>query len=273
MSSARSSRSSAGARPTKSSTSGRMPAFHASMNWLRMRSRSGVTEDPLELQHAAPPPLVDVLRGDVQALCDLVACELLDVRHVEHLLVAGVGDLGDRPDEQVVGLLTAVLVGERLLGELLALARVAGDGRVVRAPVVAVGVARVETAGRVLVVAELLAPVVQAGVLDALRERGAELAERALAELRAHRDHAQVGLLSGVGDLVDGEPTAALEAERLDEARDAVEVAERELLPQREGTVELPAVAVVAELPEDLLLAKMSLGGADASESSRVGAI
>src|SRR4051812_28560047 len=91
MSSASSSRSSAGARPTKSSTSGRMPAFHASMNWLRMRSRPGVTEDPLELQHAAAPPLVDVVRGDVQALRDLVAGELLDVRHVEHLSVAGLG--------------------------------------------------------------------------------------------------------------------------------------------------------------------------------------
>src|SRR3954453_18515670 len=121
MSSASWSRSSTGARPTKSSTSGRMPAFHASMNWLRMRSRSGVTEDPLELQHAAPPPLVDVRGGDVQALRDLVAGELLVVGHGEHLLGAGVGDLGDRPEEQIVSLLTAVLVGERLFGELLAL--------------------------------------------------------------------------------------------------------------------------------------------------------
>src|SRR4051812_25946893 len=110
MSSASSSRCSAGARSTKSSTSGRIPEFHASMNWLRMRSRSRVTEDPLELLHPAPPPLVHVVGGDVQTSCDLVAGELFDVRHVEHLLIAGVRNLGDRPDEQVVRLLAAFLV-------------------------------------------------------------------------------------------------------------------------------------------------------------------
>src|SRR3954453_17150642 len=115
MSSASWSRSSTGARPTKSSTSGRIPAFHASMNWLRMRSRSGVTEDPLELQHAAPPPLVDVRGGDVQALPHLGAGAPLDVRHVAHLLVAGVEDLGGCSDEQALCLLAAVLLGERLL--------------------------------------------------------------------------------------------------------------------------------------------------------------
>src|SRR5918911_136487 len=70
MSEASSSRRSGSTRARCSSTSGRRPAFHASMKSLRMRSGSRGTEDPLQFLQAAAAALVDVVGADLQALCD-----------------------------------------------------------------------------------------------------------------------------------------------------------------------------------------------------------
>src|SRR5918911_2255110 len=100
MSEASSSRRSGSTRARCSSTSGRRPAFHASMNSLRTRSGSGGTEDPLQFLQAAAAALVDVVEADAQALGDRLAVEALQVGELEDLAVLGVAHLGDPPADQ-----------------------------------------------------------------------------------------------------------------------------------------------------------------------------
>src|SRR3954464_2845586 len=100
MSPASSSRWAAATRARCSSTSGRRPAFHASMNSLRTRSGSGGTEDPLQFLQAAAAALVDAVDADAEALGDLLAVELLAVRELEDLAVLGVRYLRDPPADE-----------------------------------------------------------------------------------------------------------------------------------------------------------------------------
>src|SRR4051794_39432227 len=116
MSAASCSRSRSAARARCSSRSGRRPAFQASTNSLRMRSGSGGTKDLLQFLHAAAAALVDVVRGDAEALGDRVAVELLDVRELQDGAVVVVAHAPDRPAHEALGLLAAGFVGERLVG-------------------------------------------------------------------------------------------------------------------------------------------------------------
>src|SRR4051812_36662511 len=254
MSSASSARSSTGARSMKSSTSGRWPVVHASTNWLRMRSRSVVTEDLLQLLDAAAAARVDIVGSDVEVRRDLVAGEPFEQGQFKYLSVVVVFDLGDRPGDEFGLLAQALLVGKVLRLDRSALARVPGDRGVVRAPLIAVRVGLVETAGRPLLVAQLLAAEVHARVVHALAQGGAELTKRRRAEPGAHRDHAKERDLDRVVDAVGRQAVAAREAKHLDELGDAVEVLDRELLPELACPTECAAVAVVAEEAENLVL-------------------
>src|SRR3954469_18157390 len=104
MSSSSSSRSASGTRARCSSMSGRRPAFHESMNSLRIRSRSVVTEDLLQLVHATLAALVHVGQGDPQLVGDLVVGKLLDQAQFEDRAVVVVGELRDRAVDQLDGL-------------------------------------------------------------------------------------------------------------------------------------------------------------------------
>src|SRR5215218_7981429 len=115
MSAASASRSGSPTRPTWASTSGRRPAFQASMNSLRTWSGFAGTEDPLHLPLPAAAPLVEVVHGDVEPAGDGRAVELLEPCQLEHRAVALVADLGDRPRHQALGLLAARLGGERVV--------------------------------------------------------------------------------------------------------------------------------------------------------------
>lgn len=95
-----------------------------------------------------------------------------------------------------------------------------------------------------LVVAQLLAAIVLAGVLHAGGERRVELADLALMELRAHRDDPRVCLGGGAAALVLGEARAAgAEAKRLDDLRHAIEVVDCQLLPELVGRLEVASVS------------------------------
>src|SRR3954451_20183965 len=95
MSSSRPSRSSSATRARCSSIEGRRPAFHESMNSLRTRSRSVVTEDLLQFVLSALAALVHVGDCDVQSLGDLLAGQLLDEGQLEDRAVILVLQLGD----------------------------------------------------------------------------------------------------------------------------------------------------------------------------------
>src|SRR4051794_7935846 len=157
MSSASSDRSASGARWTWLSTSGRWPAFQASMNWLRMRSRSRVTENLLQSLHATAAARVKVVHGDADPVGDLVGRQPFEEGHREHLAVVVVLDVGDAPRQKVVCGSAALLVvgGLGVLG--LAVERDASDRRVIGAGLIAGLVGVVEAAGGVLGVPELLA--------------------------------------------------------------------------------------------------------------------
>src|SRR3954454_18151786 len=95
MSSSSPSRSSSGTRARWPSMSGRRPAFHESMNSLRIRSRSVVTEDLLQFGDAALAALVDVGQGDVEPFGDLLAGQPLDEGQIQHGAVVVVLDQRD----------------------------------------------------------------------------------------------------------------------------------------------------------------------------------
>src|SRR3954451_21383340 len=192
MSPASSSRWAAATRARCSSTSGRRPAFHASMNSLRTRSGSGGTEDPLQFDQAAAAALVDVVDGDAQARGDGLGVELLEPRELEDGAVVVVAHLGDAPPGEALGLLATGLGLGRLLGLGAQLLVVAGERRVVGAALAAVVPRRVEAA-RSLLVPPLPAAVVVALVPDDTHERGPVLADLAAVEAGAHRDGAQIG--------------------------------------------------------------------------------
>src|SRR4051812_27645773 len=125
--SASSSRSPAGARARNASTSGRRPAFQSSMNSLRLRSRSVLTQNPLQFANAAAAALEDVVQGDAEPLHDLLGGKLLDVGQLEQLTVVVVLDLGDRPGDEALGLLVVGLVTQRLAGLPAQLGVVGGE--------------------------------------------------------------------------------------------------------------------------------------------------
>src|SRR3954453_6476878 len=179
------SRSGSAARARCSSRSGLRPAFQASMKSLRMRSGSGGTEDLLQFLHTAAAALVDVVVRDAEAFGDRVAVELLDVRELEHLAVVVVAQAADGPVHERLGLLPALLLEVRVVGAGAQLRVVRGEGGVVRAAVAAVVPRRVEAAGGVLLVAELLAAEVQAREGHDAGHGRAELAGLALAGDRA----------------------------------------------------------------------------------------
>src|SRR3954454_17104166 len=186
MSPASSSRWAGSTRARCSSTSGRRPAFQASMNSLRTRSGSGGTEDPLQFLQAAAAALVDVVDADAETLGDLLAVELLEVGELQDLAVLGVCNLRDPPADEPRGVLARDLVGERLVGLRAALGVVGGERGVVRAALAARLPGLVEAAGAAALVAQLLAPVVEARVVhDAVHGR-LVLAELVLAEAPPH---------------------------------------------------------------------------------------
>src|SRR3954453_6953016 len=237
------SRSGSAARARCSSRSGLRPAFQASMKSLRMRSGSGGTEDLLQFLHTAAAALVDVVVRDAEAFGDRVAVELLDVRELEHLAVVVVAQAADGPVDERLGLLPALLLEVRVVGAGAQLSVVGGDRGVVRAAVAAVVPRRVEAAGGVLLVAQLLAPEVQAREVHDADHGRAELAELALAESRAHRDDAQVRLRRGAVGVVAWQPGPAREAEAAAEDLDPVEVVLGEALPDLRRLVVAPAIA------------------------------
>jgi len=100
-------------------------------------------------------------------------------------------------------------------------------------------------------------------------QRGTELTERRGAEVRAHRDHADEGLLRGIGQVVCRQALAAGEAEDLYELGDAIEVEESELLPELERASAVTAVAVAAEEPEQLVFGEVSRREVDGGGSDR----
>src|SRR5215217_2642936 len=151
-------RSGSAARARCSSTSGRRPAFHASMKSLRMRSGSGGTEDLLQFLHAAAAALVDVVGRDAEPLGDGVAVELLEVGELEHLAVAVVAHAPDRPADEALRLLAALLLAQRVVGTGAELLVVGGERGVVRAAL-AVGLPRrIQASLDPLLVTQLLAP-------------------------------------------------------------------------------------------------------------------
>src|SRR3954447_18905031 len=182
MSPASSSRRAGSTRARCSSTSGRRPAFQASMNSLRTRSGSGGTEDPLQFLQAAAAALVDVVDADAEPFGDLLAVELLEVRELEHLAVLGVALLRDPPLDEPRGVLARGLVVERLVGLRAALGAVGGERGVVLATLAAGLPGLVEAAGAAALVAQLLAPVVEARVVHDAVHRGLVLAELLPAE-------------------------------------------------------------------------------------------
>src|SRR3954454_15350613 len=243
MSAASCSRSGSAARARCSSRSGRRPAFQASTNSLRMRSGSGGTKDLLQFLDAATAALVDVVRGDVQALCDRVAVELVDVRELEGGAVVVVAHARDGPPHEALGVQAAGLVGDCLLGLRAAVGVVGGERGVVRTGL-AVGLPRrVEAAGGVALVAQLLAPEVHARVVHRADHGGAELADLPLAESGAHRDEPQVRLRRGAAGLVGRQARSAGEAEAPAEQLDAVEVVLGQALPDLRRLCGPPAVA------------------------------
>src|SRR3954463_10622101 len=238
MSPASSSRWAGSTRARCSSTSGRRPAFQASMNSLRTRSGSRGTEDPLQFLQAAAAALVDVVDADAETLGDLLAVELLEVGELEDLAVLGVSHLRDPPSDEPRGVLARDLVVERLVGLRAPLGVVGGERGVVRATLAAGLPGLVEAAGAAALVAQLLAPVVQTRVVHDAVHRGLVLAELVLAEAPPHGDHAQVGLARRAADLVRRQAaSAAGEAERLAERLDAVEALDGEVLPGAGGLV------------------------------------
>src|SRR3954469_18114703 len=237
MSPASSSRWAGSTRARCSSTSGRRPAFQASMNSLRTRSGSGGTEDPLQFLQAAAAALVDVVDADAETLGDLLAVELLKVGELQDLAVLGVCNLRDPPADESGGVLARGLVGERLVGLRAAVGVVGGERGVVRAALAAGLPGLVEAAGAAALVAQLLAPVVEARVVHDAVHGGLVLAELVLAEAPPHGDDAQVGLGGRAADLVRRQPAAAGEAEGLAERLDAVEALDGEVLPGAGGLV------------------------------------
>src|SRR3954454_19255682 len=115
MSSSSPSRSSSATRARCSSMSGRRPAFHESMNSLRTRSRSVVTEDLLQFLQAAAAALVDVVEAGVDPCGDLLARKLFDEGELEDGAVAVVGDLAGAPADEGDRLLAGRLVPESLV--------------------------------------------------------------------------------------------------------------------------------------------------------------
>src|SRR4051812_33832354 len=103
MSCSSSARTSSGTRARWPSMSGRRPAFQESMNSLRIRSRSVVTEDLLQFGDAALAALVDVGQGDVEPFGDLLAVELLLEGQFQHGAVVVVLDEADRPVGELDG--------------------------------------------------------------------------------------------------------------------------------------------------------------------------
>src|SRR6478609_1788710 len=157
--------------------------------------------------------------------------ELLQMGELEDGAVVVVAHLGDAPAREALGLPAAGLILERLADLGAALRLVAGEGGVVRACFAVGLVAVVEAAGGTALVAQFLAAVVEARVVDRAVDRRAELADLPLAEAPAHRDDAQVGLGRGAAGLVGREPGPAGVAECAADLRDAVEVVLGQALP------------------------------------------
>src|SRR3954452_25297702 len=174
MSSSSPARSSSETRSRCSSMSGRRPAFHESMNSLRTRSRSVVTEDLLQVSLAACAALIDVVDAGVDPCGDLLAGKLFEVGELEDSPVAVVGDLADAPVDEGDRLLAGGLVFERLLVGDGALAQVLLD-ELVEAAGVAALVAVVEAAAAAHLVAHLRAADVDAGDEHNALDAGAEL--------------------------------------------------------------------------------------------------
>src|SRR4051794_33780288 len=130
--------------------------------------------------------------------------------------------------------------------------RLAGGRRRGRGALVAVFIAPLETAARVLVVAPLLSAQVHTRVLYALTQRRPELSERLPAECRAHRYDAHESLLCRVCHVVSRQPFATGEPEGLDELCHAVEVADRELLPNVARALKIAGCAVSTEQPQQV---------------------
>src|SRR4051794_10388794 len=225
------------------STSGRRPAFQASMNSLRIWSGFAGTEDPLHLPLPAAAPLVEVVHGDAEAAGDRGAVQLLQPRQLQHRAVALVAHLADGPRDEPLGLLAALLGGDRVLLGRAALGGVGRQRGVVRAGLAARVEALVQAARAAAPVAELAPAVVEAGIMDRAVHRRAELAELALAEASAHRDDAQVALGRGAAHLIRRQPGPAGEAKGAAQAGDAVEVVHGQLLPELLRLVRPPAVA------------------------------
>ena len=133
---------------------------------------------------AAAAAGVDIVQGDAELVGDLLGRKLVEPGQLEHLAVVVVGDLADGPGDELLGLEPAELGSTAASATLAQLGVVSGE-RSVKRPGLALGLERlVEAARGALVVAQLLAPVVPAGVLHARHERGVELPELALAEVR-----------------------------------------------------------------------------------------
>src|SRR3954466_16242997 len=164
-SSASSACSTAGTRAMNSSTSGRSPAFQASMNSLRTCSRVVLIQDLLQFAQAARAALVGIFRRDLQSLGDLGSWQLLVVGQLQNLAVFVVLDLADCPQHQAFfALLFQVAVNP--LGRLLVARRFPrGGGAGVPAGIGGRGEPLVDTSGRPLRVTELLATEVAAAVL------------------------------------------------------------------------------------------------------------
>src|SRR3954453_7802344 len=101
MSSSSPSRSFSETRARCSSMSGRRPAFYESMNSLRTRSRSVVTEDLLQFVQAASAALVDVVEAGVDPCSDVLAGKLFDDGELQDRAVVVVGDLTDAPMDEL----------------------------------------------------------------------------------------------------------------------------------------------------------------------------
>src|SRR3954468_12470230 len=143
-----------------SSTSGRVPAFQASMNSLSTLSRSEVTEDLLQFLYAATAARIDIVHRDAAPVGDLLGGELLQVGHLEDLPVVVVRYLGDRPARDVFRLKPAALLLDGVGAALAQSGVVGGECGVIWACLAAGLESRVDAARLALVVAELLAAIV-----------------------------------------------------------------------------------------------------------------